>query len=235
MNLRNIREKFGKNDITKTEEQNWINRQISEQVVSMNTAKLLFCFAKMKEDELIAIVFNGSRIMETMNLDANYIVQIIVDKYFPELVDDCRIRKAIKQDTEEENLIKEKYERIAERKFELWKLYTLADIYYKIEQEKRKLENYYTRRKHVTTRNRFNKIISKRNNRFIPNKKLIKEMKPCPSPIDIFPNIQIDNIFYLGLSYKTWMLSKNIFEKQHRLNVEQLFKEFQYQLSITWK
>jgi hypothetical protein len=73
----------------------------------MKTAKLLFCFAKMKEEELVAVVFNGSRIMETMDLDANYIVQLIVDKYLPELVDDYRIRKAIKQDKEEENLIKE--------------------------------------------------------------------------------------------------------------------------------
>jgi hypothetical protein len=144
-------------------------------------------------------------------------------------------KESIKQDTEEENLIKEKYERIAERKFELWKLYTLVDIHFKTEQEKRKLENYYIRRKHIITRNRFNKINSKSNNRIIPNKKLIKEMIPCSSPIHIFPIIQIDNRFYLGLSYKTWMLSKNIFEKQHRFNVEQLFKEFQIRLSIKWK
>jgi hypothetical protein len=44
-------------------------------------------------------------------MDVDYVAQTIVDKYFPETVDDYRVRKAIKHDTEEENLIKEKYER----------------------------------------------------------------------------------------------------------------------------
>jgi hypothetical protein len=78
MNLRNTWKKYIKCERTKMEMQNWINRHISEQIVSMETAKLLFCFAKMKEEELIAIVFNGSRVMETMDIDANYIVQIIL-------------------------------------------------------------------------------------------------------------------------------------------------------------
>jgi hypothetical protein len=108
------------------------------------------------------------------------------------------------------------------------------DIYFKTEQEKRKLENYWTIRKAITTRNRFNTIISKRNTRFKPNTRLVKKMTPCPSPINIFPIIQIDNRFHLGLSYKTWMLAKNIFEKQHINNVGQFFEEQKYVRTITW-
>jgi hypothetical protein len=182
----------------------------------------------------VAIVFNGSRIIETMDLKANYLVQIIVDKYFPELVDDYRIRKAIKQDTEEENLINEKYEKIAKRKLDIWKLFTLLDIYLITEQEKKKLENYWINRKAITTRNRFNLIIKKRNARFKPNTRFVKKMIPCPSPIHITQIIQIDNRFYLSLSYKIWMLANDIYTKQHLINVRKFFENQKYMKTLTW-
>jgi hypothetical protein len=214
--------------------QNTINKKLSELVGRMETAKLAFCFAREKNKKEVSIVFNGSRIIETMDLKANYLVQIIVDKYFPELIDDCRIRRAIKQDTDEENLIKEKYEMIAERKLDIWKLYTLMDIYFKTEQEKRKLENYWINRKNITTRNRFNSIISKRNVRFKPNTRFIKRMIPCPSPIHITPIIQIDNRFYLSLSYKIWMLAREIYTKQHLINVRKFFENQKYMKALIW-
>jgi hypothetical protein len=59
-------------------------------------------------------------------------------------------------------------------------------------------------------------------------------MTPCPSPIYIFPIIQIDNRFSLGLSYKTWRIAKNIFERQHVINVKQFFEERKYIRPLTW-
>jgi hypothetical protein len=59
-------------------------------------------------------------------------------------------------------------------------------------------------------------------------------MTPCPSPIYICPNIQIDNRFFLGLSYKMWMFAKDIFIKKHIINVSQFFEERKYIRTLTW-
>jgi hypothetical protein len=91
-------------------------------------------------------------------------------------------------------------------------------------------------KKTITQRNNFNTIISKRNKQFHPCKNLIKPMTPIEKQILIFPNVKIDNRYYIDLSSKVWNISNIIYTRQEKVRLNHFKTNFKQQIykALTW-